>query len=196
MRIGLAFPEQLTGLLEPVRDELDHLVARINGGFGVEHAGDGTHSDITPDSVTTTEIASLLEFIRIEAGLKFLSGPWLFCEEGNDSFSKAALRATQITADQNDYNPNGLSRAIILEIESDAARTVTGITVARRQRRWLQVVNRGNFTITLSHNSGSSSAVNRMFFPAAANYGLRSGECALFYYDVGSEIWRPIGAGY
>jgi hypothetical protein len=49
MAFGLKFREQLTGA---IRDEFEQLVASLNGWSRTEHNGDGSHSDISADSVT------------------------------------------------------------------------------------------------------------------------------------------------
>lgn len=49
--VGLRFREMLTGAFEVVQNELDHIIAGIQGTWGIEHKADGTHSRITADRV-------------------------------------------------------------------------------------------------------------------------------------------------
>lgn len=196
MSLGLSFREQLSGALQIVQEELDQLIAGIQGTLGVEHKETGAHGDITADSITLATDATyggtLLGDLQLAGQTRFLRGPWWLDPPGND-IHIAMLRPSQITANQNNYDPGGIDNAIGLEIESDAARTITGIARRHRQKRLLLIGNRGNFAITLAHNSGSSTAGNRFSFPSGAAYLLSSAQYVWLYYDVGSEVWRPIG---
>lgn len=51
--VAVRFREWLTGALQVVQDELDQLVAAIQGTWNVEHDQDGTHAAITCASLTT-----------------------------------------------------------------------------------------------------------------------------------------------
>lgn len=70
---------------------------------------------------------------------------------------------SQIVADQNDYNPTDLTIAELLELTSDAKRTITGLGGGALGRR-LTIRNRGTFDITLSTTSTASLAANRFLF--------------------------------
>ena len=67
------------------------------------------------------------------------------------------LTPAQITSNQNDYNPTGLSASNTLRLNSDAARDVTGLSGGSSGRLML-VCNVGANPITLRDESGSSSA--------------------------------------
>ncbi|MPZ20131.1 MAG: hypothetical protein GEV06_19770 [Luteitalea sp.] len=161
-----------------------------------EHDAFGAHTHITALSLDQARDRSdaLLE---MRAGLRFLGGPWAFEGDGGAAplGGGAVLRAAPITANQNNYAPDGIEEAVILELESDAARTITGISrgALLARRRFLYLVNRGNFTLTLAHNSGSSVAGNRIAVSGGQDFVLRTGGVALGYYDSGSEIWRVEG---
>ena len=124
------------------------------------------------------------------SGIRWDAGPWHLGPAGNNHHV-AVIRPAQITANQNNYNPPGWETAIGMELETDAARTITGIKTFGRQRRISFLLNRGNFNITLPHNSSSSDAVNRFGFGSASeNLVIPSGRIVWFQYDVGSEVWR------
>jgi hypothetical protein len=155
-----------------------------------QHDGQGAHTDVTLDSIGARTPGELVD---VDAGLRFTLGPWILDGDGNPNSPTAAIRTDQITSTQHDYNPPGLATALVVELESDAARTISGI-VTQRRRRLLQLVNRGNYTITLSHNSGST-AQYRFAFSGAVDFPLRSGGWVWLYYDTGSPIWRGESAG-
>lgn len=54
MRLSLDFRTELGGVSTWITEELDHLIAKITGWWGVEHADDGSHKDIHATSVTST----------------------------------------------------------------------------------------------------------------------------------------------
>lgn len=52
MKIGNPFRAELSGVSNWINEALDSLAARINAIFTVEHNDDGTHADITAESIT------------------------------------------------------------------------------------------------------------------------------------------------
>lgn len=85
----------------------------------------------------------------------------------------------QITSNQNDYAP-GLSE--VLRLSTDASRTITGISGGVKGR-YLQIINVGNFNITLPYESALSSAPNRFITPSAENTVLYPRASVRLYYD-------------
>jgi hypothetical protein len=156
-----------------------------------QHDGQGGHTNVTLESLAPRVDGDLVE---IAAGLRFTLGPWVLDADGNPNTPVAAIRVPQITANQNDYNPPGLATALVVELDSDAARTITGLVTSKR-RRILKLVNRSNYTITLSHNSGSSTAAYRFAFSGSVDYPLRSGGYLELYYEPGAPIWRGESMG-
>ena len=124
------------------------------------------------------------------SGIRWLLGPFVYGPIGNIQ-NPAVIRPAQITANQNNYNPPGWETALGMELETDAARTITGLKVFQRERRGAFIVNRGNFNITFPHNNSGSDAVNRFGFNAAGEQlVVPSGMRVDVIYDVGSEVWR------
>lgn len=152
-----------------------------------QHGGQGTHTDITADSIApNADIDALLV-----SAIRLMAGPILMEVDGNPNSTVGVLRTPEITATQHDYNPDGLATAVMLELTSDAERQITGFVTSRR-RRWLGLVNRGNATIVLKHNTGSSTAY-RIAVSGSGDYLLRSGGIAWLYYDPGAPNWRVEG---
>lgn len=97
------------------------------------------------------------------------------------------VSAAQITSNQNNYNPTGLSGARILRLSSDASRDITGIVAQANHMIW--VFNAGGFNIVFKHASGSSAAGNMFICPGAADYTLTPGSSLQLYYDTVSAFW-------
>ena len=184
--IGLSFRE----LLPPGVDlELDAVLATLNGTIEQEHDGDtGQHAAITCDSLSTRRTDRLLP---IDGRLQFQRGAWLFDVIGNQTHV-AGIRPQQWTGSVNDYNPSGLYEAVIVEVSTDADRNITGLERGNRQKRLLIFGNRGNYNVTLKHNSASSTYYNRFGCPNSADVVLNSNEYVWLFYDVGAEIWRVV----
>jgi len=104
-----------------------------------------------------------------------------------------SLTPTQITADQNNYSPTGLSYSSRLRISSDAARNITGL-VAGATDEVIAINNVGNFAITLKHESASSTAANRFWLPSLADHALSSGAGCLLCYDATLARWTVVSA--
>jgi hypothetical protein len=101
------------------------------------------------------------------------------------------ISPAQITADQNNYSPSGLSGARVLRLSSDAARTLTGLN-GGSDGRALTLLNIGANPITLAHESASSSAANR--FSIGSSVDLLPAQSASLWYDATSSRWRMVAA--
>jgi len=113
-------------------------------------------------------------------------------ERASGAFSlNGTLSPAQITANQNDYSPTGLSNVVLLRINTDAARNITGIATGA-DGRMLVIVNTGSFVISLLHESASSTAANRFTFDSA-DINLAPSACVVLLYDNTSSRWRAIG---
>jgi hypothetical protein len=99
------------------------------------------------------------------------------------------VTAPIILADQDDYAPAGFADASVLRISTDAARNITGLAGGSAGRTLL-LLNVGGFTITLKHESGSSTAANRFTFENAADVEITSGGGILLTYSAASSRWR------
>lgn len=100
------------------------------------------------------------------------------------------ISPAQITSNQNNYNPTGLSGAAILRINSDAARDITGLSGGSDGRE-IRVYNVGSFNITLKDESSSSTAANR--FALQADIVIAPDVGVILQYDSTSSRWRAQG---
>ncbi len=103
----------------------------------------------------------------------------------------ADLSPAQIVANQNDYNPAGLSTAAVLRLSTDASRNITGLQ-GGADGRMLLVYNVGSFNIVLTDEDILSAAANRFAF--GANVTLAAKQSITLQYDSTSSRWRSAGA--
>lgn len=126
----------------------------------------------------------------------------LFVPDGNGSYLPSAqnvpayfalsgiLSPSQITSNQNDYSPTGLSTATILRLSTDASRDLTGLA-GGGLGRIVVVHNVGTNNLVLKDESASSTAANR--FALSADVTLSGDQSVMMQYDATSSRWRVIG---
>lgn len=100
------------------------------------------------------------------------------------------ISPSQITSNQNDYNPTGLSTASVLRLSTDASRDVTGLA-GGADGRAIFLYNVGAQNLVLKNQSSSSSAANRFALNADLTIGADQGIALL--YDSTSSRWRARG---
>lgn len=100
------------------------------------------------------------------------------------------ISPSQITSNQDNYSPTGLSTASTLRINSDAARDITGLA-GGADGRIILIHNIGSFTITLKNSSGSSTSTNR--FLLTSDLALASNTSVMLQYDSTTTNWRLLG---
>lgn len=103
---------------------------------------------------------------------------------------------SQITSNQNDYSPTDLAIAETLFINSDAARSITGLALGATNRK-LALINNGSFNITLVDASASSTAANRFSFgpSVATDFVLRPKATVLLIYSAAASRWLLLADG-
>lgn len=99
------------------------------------------------------------------------------------------ISPSQITANQNDYNPTGLSTASVLRLDTDASRDITGLQ-GGADGRLIVITNVGSFAMVLKDESASSTAANR--FALAADITLAADQSVVLQYDSTSSRWRAV----
>ena len=193
----------LAGNVANFRDCNSVMASADTGLFAARMGSDieiflGTFTDAAPDTLArTTIIASTNGGAAVDwgAGTKdvyMLEGSWygyfrtVFALMGD-------ISPAQITANQNDYNPTGLSTAAVLRLTSDASRNITSIT-GGTDGRVLVIHNVGSFNIVLTDDDGATgTAANR--FALSESHTLLPDASAVIQYDSTSSRWRMIGAG-
>ena len=94
-----------------------------------------------------------------------------------------------ITANQDDYDPAGLSACSVLQLSADAARVISGLA-GGVEGRVLAVLNIGSETVTLREDDASSTAANRFAFGGDIVLGPR--HAAVLRYDGTAARWFAV----
>lgn len=102
------------------------------------------------------------------------------------------ITPSQITANQNDYNPTSWNVSWCMRLSSDASRDITGLTKTTTGRLAL-LINEGTQNIVLKNDNASSSATNRFKFGYGQDVVLRPEKCILLWHDATDDRWRMIG---
>ena len=183
MKLGI---NNLTELPWGTRTALESMEVAIQSGWGIQHDGDGTHTDITGASITVT---GDLDCVGHRVG-----GPARIAAVG-------ALTAPALTASVNNYDPKdepavrSNQDVIIMRISSDGAYDITGLVAptagdfSDRDFVRRMFINGGNYTFTLVHNSGSSISGNKFSCPGGANFALRSAASVWVMYYPAAGNW-------
>jgi hypothetical protein len=117
-------------------------------------------------------------------------------DSAGSSFAFKANTPTAIVANQNDYVLTG---SAFQRLNCTTASDITGIapptSSAHVDGRMIRLVSVGTQTVTLIHNSASSTAANRMFMSGAADKALAVNSWADLVYDStnngsGAAGWR------
>jgi len=120
---------------------------------------------------------------------------YFFVSDGNQWVSVGfdlykTISPTQITSNQNNYNPTGNYEADILRIDLDAARSITGLAGGSAGRIKI-VENISAYTLTMVNESASSDAANR--FALGLDLEIPTKGAGMFVYDPTSTRWRFVG---
>ncbi len=101
------------------------------------------------------------------------------------------ITPTQLTANQNDWNPTDLATSVVIRASTDASRDLTGLA-GGSDGRIIMLMNIGGFNLVLKNASASSSDSNR-FLLGGADVTLAPDQAAFLMYDSTSSRWRLIG---
>lgn len=121
---------------------------------------------------------------------EIITGAWTFngALDIAKSFSlSGVISPPQLTSNQNNYNPTGLSGASVLRLSSDASRDITGLQ-GGADGRLLFIPNVGSNDIVLKDENASSSAANR--FALNSDVTIQADNLVILQYDSTSSRWR------
>jgi len=94
----------------------------------------------------------------------------------------------------NDYNPTNLGSRSIFRITPDSAAgsTITGIVsmTAGMEITFFNIQTGATGTLTIAHESASSTAANRIICPGEANLAVLAGGSVTFWRDGTTSRWR------
>lgn len=101
------------------------------------------------------------------------------------------ISPAQITGNVDNYNPTGLSSAVMVRISTDATRNITGL-VGGTAGRIVTFHNIGTQVLQFISDSVNSAAANRFTFDG--NIYLATRESLTLQYDGTSALWRCPGS--
>lgn len=96
---------------------------------------------------------------------------------------------SQITANQDDYNPTGLSTTSTLRLSTDASRNITGLQ-GGAAGRIMVIHNVGSFDLVLKNADTASTAANR--FELWGDVTVKPKQGITLQYDATSSRWREM----
>lgn len=157
----------------------NEIITQLNGGVALTAPASGDKVPITDVSDPaeaasgTTKPISLLDLLKIVFGDWALSGD---------------ISPSQITSNQDDYNPAGLSTAAVLRLTTDASRNLTSIA-GGADGRVLLLLNVGSNNLVLKDDDGATgTAASR--FALSGDVTLAGDQGAIIWYDSTSSRWR------
>jgi hypothetical protein len=105
------------------------------------------------------------------------------------TISAVATTSSQITADQNNYNPG--AKSFFQRWSTDASRNITGLTFTTAQvdGQIHTIINVGSADIVLKHQDTGSTAANRFICSTGADIPLTPNQAADVIYDNTRSRW-------
>lgn len=160
---------------------------------------DENHPFLIVNTSSGSELLSILSNDETVTHAVLCSGEYLFLlPDGVGTYVTIGklfgkvVSPSQITANQNNYNPSGAGSADVLRINTDASRDITGFAFPANYKTLL-VHNVGSYNIVLKDESASSTAANR--FALSGDATLSPDQSVLLWYDATSSRWRLVGGG-
>src|SRR4029079_13696820 len=127
----------------------------------------------------------------------FTSGTGTVLLQGNTDIAATVSLATKRGTT---YTTAGSANDVALNVASlyildtsGAAQTITGIAAGRDGQILTLVNGDAASAVTISNNSGSSSAANRITTSTGADISLAAGASVTLVYDTASSLWRLVG---
>jgi hypothetical protein len=208
LNIAVNSPERLSGAVNvtilgnDVLNELNSIIIGIQAWSDVEHNEDGSHKDITADSLTATGnvvAGGDGEFggdVTVGESLTVAGGTSLQATSIGRAIYIAGVDDEIIGADDVLYNAGSLADVGVVRISSHANQ-VCGIKVgtsATTDYRAFWLFNDSATAVTLEHESAvPASASYRLWLPLAAPLVLHQYEGAWVWRDTANSRWRVIG---
>lgn len=127
-------------------------------------------------------------------GTTFVEALTIDQSSGNTAFPRGVLLTgvispSQITSNQNDYNPAGIGSASVLNLSSDTLRSVSGLA-GGAEGRVVALINTGSQIISLLNENALSTAANRFSF--GSDMTVCGKQAVLLRYDGTASRWHAI----
>ena len=113
---------------------------------------------------------------------------------GNATFPRGlaltgVISPSQITSNQNDYTPTGIAFASVVNLSSDALRSVSGLA-GGAEGRIITLINTGSQIVSLLSESASSMAANR--FALGSDLAIGAKQAVILRYDGTASRWYAV----
>ncbi len=174
----------VTGTLSASTSVLTPLVGRATAGT----LSIGTDANSTAVTISRTGVATSVAGALNVAEATQLSGGLTVTNGGNVAFQKGS-----------DYNTVGITNNVdlgtgtLFRLTGVSAQTITGLANGA-DGRIITLVNAGSTAATISNNSGSSLAANRILTGTGGDIILPAGASVQLAYDSSALVWRVIGS--
>lgn len=161
----------------------NEIITQLNGGVALTAPAAGDKVPITDVSDTTEAASGTTKPIALSDLFKIIF---------EDFALSGDISPSQITSNQNDYNPTGLADASVLRLSTDASRNLTSIA-GGSDGRVLLILNVGSNNLVLKDDDGATgTAGNR--FALSGDITLAGDQGAIIWYDPTSSRWRLFAA--
>jgi hypothetical protein len=165
----------------------DPITASSIGAADLAHAfqhGTGGVDPITPAAIgAATSSHSHTNATTSVAGFLSAADKTML---GDTAAAIYAVGTSELSANADNLSPGS---GPVTRLTSTLAVNITGV-VAGVSGQFRYLYNAGNFNITLSHNSSSSTAGNRFLVYNGVSLPLTPGSSATLLYDATSQAWR------
>jgi trimeric autotransporter adhesin len=105
-------------------------------------------------------------------------------------YALAPISPAQLTGNQDNWAPSGLSTATWIRVSTNASRNLTGIVApASGQPQSILISNVGSNNLVIKHDV-TSTAANRFYCPASVDFTLGANASLIVFYDTTSTRWR------
>lgn len=165
-------------------------LANANANTPMTYSGAGSGTSTLRSVLTTKFSSNTYQGNKADDGITLEStGTSLILGDYRRDISDW-IAPTQITSNQNNYNPG--RSAYRLDLTTDASRNLTGLVFMsppqlNGEKHWIR--NLGSFSLVLVHQSASSTVTNRFFCNTGANITLLPNESAHIEYDTNGFWW-------
>ncbi len=185
-----------------VRDISDNNVLQVstaNGNKSVQVGQGGIDSafrvvDTTSSAIFDVDTAFSTVAIMTGASLVNVSSSQIYLGGSDIDFgsSIAFMSGSDFSTTGVSNNVN-FSEVSLVRLTGASVQTITGIANGR-DGEMLTIVNAASQAATISNNSGSSIATNRIITGTGADITLNAGASITLIYDAGASLWRTTGS--